>query len=172
MSNFNLSSISRLPIRLLSCLIAGAVFLTVLPVTKSAAGEQDLMVTYDQSQIIRLPKRVSEIIIGNPSIVDVAISSGTMLVVTGKTFGITNIIALDADQKIIMDRRVAISRPTAKVVNLVRGTGRQTYNCTPECNTTLVIGDSSNYFNAVNAANKTKSKSSEAAAAAAAAAAD
>jgi Flp pilus assembly secretin CpaC len=65
------------------------------------ATAEDLIVKYDQSQILRMPGKVSEFIIGNPSIADVSIQSADVLVVTGKSFGITNVIALDAERKVI-----------------------------------------------------------------------
>ena len=55
-----------------------------------AATAGDLTVKYDQSQLLRLPRAVTHIIIGNPSIADVTVQSPNLLVVTGRTFGITN----------------------------------------------------------------------------------
>ena len=53
----------------------------------------DLIVKYDQSHLLRLPRPAAEIIIGNPAIADISVQFGNLLVITGKTFGITNIIA-------------------------------------------------------------------------------
>lgn len=118
----------------------------------------DLVVRYDQSQLLRLPRPVAEIIIGNPSIADVSVQGGNMLVVTGKTFGITNIIALDNERNVIQDQRVIVERDERRVVNLNRGGLRQSYSCTPECSPSLVIGDDTSYFDLVlkHAASKTK----------------
>ena len=82
--------------------------------------------------------------------------SGNLLVITGKTFGITNIIALDADRNVIQDQRVLVKRDEVKVVNLQRGTQRQSYNCTPQCNPSITIGDEPKYFDAVAAASQKK----------------
>ena len=76
--------------------------------------------------------------------------------VTGKTFGITNIIALDADRNVIQDQRVLVKRDEGKVVNLVRGTDRQSYNCTPQCNPSITIGDEQKYFDAIRNASQNK----------------
>jgi Flp pilus assembly secretin CpaC len=89
---------------------------------------------------------VAEIIVGNPTIADVAVQASTMLVVTGKTFGITNIIALDNDRNVILERRILVRRDERKVVNLQRGGQRQSYNCTPQCNPSLTVGDDSAFF--------------------------
>lgn len=110
------------------------------------ANAQDLVVKYDQSQILRLPRPVAEIIIGNSSIIDVTVQSSNLLVITGKTFGVTNVIALDADRNIIQDQRILVSRDDARSINLVKGGKRYSYNCSPSCNPSLVIGDDNNYF--------------------------
>jgi hypothetical protein len=120
-----------------------------LTASASAASASDLVVRYDQSQLLRLPRPASEIIIGNPSIADVSLQGGNLLVVTGKTFGITNIIALDADRNVIQDQRVMVERDDQKVVNLHKGSTRSTYACTPKCEPTLTIGDDKAYFEAV-----------------------
>lgn len=116
----------------------------------------DLIVRYDQSQLLRLPRPVADIIIGNPSIADVSIQGGNMLVVTGKTFGITNIIALDSERNIIQDQRIIVERDELKVVNLTKAGKRQSYSCTPNCSPTLTIGDDTNYFELVSKHNATK----------------
>jgi Flp pilus assembly secretin CpaC len=127
----------------------------------AAHASDDLIVKYDQSQLVRLPKPAAEVIVGNPSIADVSVQSGNLLVVTGKSFGITNIITLDADRNVIQDQRVLVKRDEGKVVNLLRGIDRQSYNCTPQCNPTITIGDESKYFDAIRNASQTKKEFSE-----------
>jgi Flp pilus assembly secretin CpaC len=137
--------------------LAGAAMLAVagssLAQTRTA---EDLIVNYDQSQLVKLPRPAAEIIIGNPSIADVSVQNGNLLVVTGKTFGITNMIILDAQKNIILDQRILVKRDEAKVVNLMRGTQRQSYNCTPQCNPSITIGDEQKFFDAVAAASQKK----------------
>ncbi len=146
--------------RALACGLA--MISAAVPLTEAAA--QDLIVKYDQSQLLRMPRPVAEIIIGNPSIAEVTVQSGNMLVVTGKTFGITNVIALDADRNIIQDQRVIVAREEASVVNLQKGSKRETYNCTPNCNPSLIVGDEQGYFETVGRMAERKIKFSETAA--------
>ena len=129
-----------------SCLHRAIAAAAIAAVSALAAGparaaDDDLIVKYDQSQLLRLTRPAAEIIIGNPSIADVSVQSGNLLVITGKTFGVTNIITLDADRNVIQDQRVLVKRDEGKVVNLQRGTDRQSYNCTPQCNPSITIGD-------------------------------
>jgi hypothetical protein len=122
-----------------------ALALFAAPSTASAAST-DLIVRYDQSQLIRLPRPATEVIIGNPSIADVNIQGGNLLVVTGKAFGITNIIALDAQRNVIQDQRVLVERDDQRALVLYRGSTRESYACTPTCSPTIMIGDETKYF--------------------------
>jgi Flp pilus assembly secretin CpaC len=137
--------------------LAAAVVLCAALATPQAWAK-DLMVRYDQSQLIRLPRPASEVIIGNPSIADVTIQGGDMLVVTGKTFGITNIIALDNQRNVIQDQRVIVERDDSRMVSLFRGAVRESYTCTPSCSPTITVGDEPKFFE-----NVTKHASSKAA---------
>ena len=140
-----------------------AVVSLLIAVTLEAGRAQadDLIVRFDQSQLLRLPRPVSEVIVGNPSIADVTVQGGNLLVITGKTFGVTNIIALDGERNIIQDQRVMVERDQHNVVNLHRGTMQQTFSCTPNCAPMLNIGDDSEFFSRVQSQNSTKTKSAE-----------
>ncbi len=144
-------------------LAAGATVLVGIA-QPTAQGLDDIIVTYDQSQLLSLPRPATEIIVGNPVIADVAVQSGNLLVITGKSFGITNLIALDAKRQIIFDRRILVKRDDVRVINLQRGAMRQTFNCTPQCNPTVTIGDDPAYFEAMVKAAEKKSGMSEKAA--------
>jgi Pilus formation protein N terminal region len=132
-----------------AALIAAATLMAAVTLDATASRANDLIVRYDQSQLLRLPRPVTEIIVGNPSIADVTVQGGNMLVVTGKTFGITNVIALDSERNVIQDQRVVVERDDKRIVNLNRGGMRQSYSCTPNCSPTLVIGDDPAFFNQV-----------------------
>lgn len=142
-------------------LLAAATGLAALAAAPSRGNAQDIIARFDQSQIIRLPRPVAEIIIGNPMIADVAIQSSNMLVVTGKSFGLTNIIALDADRNIILDQRVMVQRDNARLLYLTKAGKRQTYNCSPQCNPTIMVGDDSAFFEATARSSQQKIRMTE-----------
>ena len=54
-----------------------------------------LTINADQAEVMQLPDRVATIVIGNPLIADATLQSGGILVVTGKGYGATNLLALD-----------------------------------------------------------------------------
>ena len=158
-------SATRLPRRslasplpaLLTVTAAFAAIALQIPVARA----NDLIVKYDQSQLLRLPRPAAEIIIGNPTIADVSVQGGNLLVVTGKSFGITNIISLDAERNIIQDQRILVQRDDVRVVNLQKGSKRESYNCSPQCNPMITIGDDPAYFSSVAGNTERKLKSSE-----------
>jgi hypothetical protein len=128
-------------------LLAGAAMMAAVATDVTRAAAADMVVKYDQSQLLRLPRPAADIIIGNPNIADVAIQGGNLLVVTGKSFGITNIIILDADRNVIQDQRIMVERDVNKIVHLQKGSTRQSWNCSPQCNPTVTVGDDPSYFN-------------------------
>lgn len=143
---------------------AAAALGLALALSSSCAGTSsaaDLVVRYDQSQLLRLPRPATEVIIGNPSIADVALQGGNLLVVTGKTFGITNVIALDSDRNVIQDQRVIVERDDRRVVNLHKGSSRYSFSCTPNCEPNLMIGDDEQFFATINKHNSDKTRFSE-----------
>lgn len=141
--------------------VLAAVFLLVGIGPVPIAAANDLIVKYDQSQLLKLPRPASEIIIGNPTIADVSVQGGNLLVVTGKSFGITNIIALDSDRNVIQDQRILVQRDEVKVVNVQKGIKRESYNCSPQCNPMVTVGDDAQYFDMVAKASQQKIKMSE-----------
>jgi hypothetical protein len=136
----------------------------VLAPGHALASDAPLIVTYDQSKLLRLPKPASEIIIGNPAIADVSVQAGNLLVVTGKSFGTTNIIVLDADRNPIQDQIVKVTREKFGMVNLIRGSSRQSYSCTPDCSPALVAGDEQAFFSHIQGTTSGKTSLSEKAA--------
>lgn len=143
--------------RLFSKLVGTAVAVCA---SASSAAAADLMVRYDQSQLLRLPRPVSEVIIGNPSIADVSVQGGNLLVVTGKAFGITNIIALDADRNVIQDQRVVVDQDDRRTVVVYRGEKRQTYTCAPNCSPAIIVGDDATSFETLTKAVQAKRSAS------------
>lgn len=144
-----------------TAVLAAAAAVAAMAFDLSRAQADDLIVKYDQSQLLRLPRPVTEIIIGNPMIADVTIQAGNLLVVTGKSFGITNIIALDSERNIIQDQRILVQRDEIKVVNLHKAGKRESYNCSPQCNPMITIGDDKEYFQSTATSSERKIRLSE-----------
>ena len=130
--------------------------LLVIAIHPAAAADTVVDVLVDQATLVRLERPAAEIVVGNPSIADVSVQSGKMLVVTGKSFGETNLIVMDADGKVFINRRLVVQEPRSGFVTVYRGPARQTLHCAPYCTPPLVIGDDPDYFESVAKEIKTK----------------
>src|SRR5262249_36121729 len=84
-------------------------------------------VPLDQAQVIRLASGVSTVVIGNPLIADASLQPGNMMVVTGKGYGVTNLMALDRSGRVLMDKELQVTRPrTSDVVIVQKGIDTET----------------------------------------------
>lgn len=125
-----------------------AVLGAALAVTASAAFANDeISVVVDQAKLVKLPAKISTIVVGNPLIADVSLQAGGTMVVTGKGYGSTNVMALDRDGSIVVDRQIQVEGPRDKLVTVYRGVERESYSCTPVCQRRITLRDAQPYFN-------------------------
>jgi Flp pilus assembly secretin CpaC len=106
----------------------------------------DVSVVVDRAKIIRLPERTQTVVVGNPGIADVTLQRNGIVVLTGKSYGLTNLIALDAAGNMLAESTVRVQAPTEALVVVQRGLERESYSCTPRCQPSIVLGDSGKYF--------------------------
>lgn len=119
------------------------------PAAGLAAPDPDRIAVYvDQAKLVKLPAKVSTIIVGNPLIADVTLQSGGIVVVTGKGYGATNFIAMDRNGDVLVDRQIQVEGPTDQLVIVYRGVERESYSCAPVCQRRVTLGDGENYFKA------------------------
>lgn len=134
----------RRPIRHLSG-IACALAIAAPAASGPAAASDVLPIVLDQAQIVKLPEHLATIVVGNPLIADVSVQPGGIMVVTGKGYGTTNLIALDHAGKVVMDQLVQVQSPIDSVV-VYRGVSRESYSCAPFCERRITLGDTQEYF--------------------------
>jgi hypothetical protein len=100
-----------------------------------------LGVVIDQARLISFPKPVKTVFVGNPVIVDISMIDSQHAFLLGKTFGLTNMIALGADGKQISDQQVVVYNNGA-AVTINRGADQFEYMCTrAHCETAPRPGD-------------------------------
>lgn len=107
---------------------------------------QGMTVTMDQARVMRLPAHVSTLVIGNPLIADASVQRGGLMVLTGKSVGSTNLIALDARGEQLLTIQIRVRAQNDSVVQVYRGLDRETYSCSPTCERTIAVGDSKTFF--------------------------
>ena len=143
-ASFFLTSAS-LCTRLLCGAAAGALLLVSVP-----ASAEGIDVIVDQAKVMRIARPADLVIIGNPAIADATIQDNRTLIITGKSFGSTNLIVLDSAGQAIADETVTVSPQNDQVVTVYRRAERQTFSCTPDCSPVLAVGDTTQAFETVN----------------------
>ncbi|MDI3470188.1 MAG: hypothetical protein OJF62_002251 [Pseudolabrys sp.] len=133
------------PFRYLGCAILVAAAFSLAMANARAEG---VTVNLDHARIVKLPANVATIVIGNPLIADGTLQPGGLLVVTGKGYGTTNMVALDRKGQVVLDREVTVTGPHANdVVVVYKGVDRESYSCTPDCGPRVgTLGDAPPFF--------------------------
>jgi Flp pilus assembly secretin CpaC len=117
------------------------------PMPVSSTGETTI-VHLDQAKTLKLPERTATLIVGNPLIADAVVQPGGIVVVTAKSFGATNLIAVDRNGATLFDRQIQVVGPADRIVVVYRGVDRESYSCMPDCGRRITIGDTPAYFTA------------------------
>jgi hypothetical protein len=105
-----------------------------------------IVVHLDQARILKLPERTATLVIGNPLIADAVVQPGGVVVITARSYGATNLVALDRAGATLLDTRIQVVTTADKVVVVYRGVDRETYSCVPYCERRATIGDTPAYF--------------------------
>lgn len=130
----------------------------------AGAFASEFKVPMNETRPLQLAKPAATVMVGNPAIADVAIESTQLLYVMGRNYGTTNLVALDAEGKTILDMKLSVTAQGTSAVTLTRGTGQLSYNCTPRCERIAVIGDDKEAFTTLmqqgSVTNSTKSDAS------------
>ena len=127
---------------------ASGLLLIALPAQSApqATKTESVIVMVDHAKVVRLPEKAQTVIVGNPAIADVAIQKNGVMVVTGKSFGVTNLIALDANGTLLAESMVRVGAASDEVLTVQRGMDRESYACNPNCEPSIQMGDAQSFF--------------------------
>ena len=135
--------------RILAAVAAAALAIGLLRPADALAAEEGISVVIDRAKVMRISRPADTVIIGNPVIADATIQDNQTLIITGKSFGVTNLIVLDASGNAIADETVTVTTANDDVVTLYKRATRETLSCTPDCSPSVTIGDNQDTFAAV-----------------------
>ena len=127
------------------CIAAAPPAFAADPVAQSAIREP-VTVRLDQAKFLKLPERTATLVIGNPLIADAVVQPGGVIVITAKSYGVTNLVALDRSGNTLMEQPVQVVGPGDQTVVVYRGIERETYSCAPICERRITLGDTPTYF--------------------------
>lgn len=142
------------PLRAVEILAVALALTRATPVaSEQAAGSEpkaavrQIRVDIDFARIIRLPEGAKTLVLGNPLIADATLlRSDGLVVVTGKSFGSTNLLMLDADGGRVAEAILTVA-PTNSGLVVFRGPGRrESLTCDPECVRSISLADDPESF--------------------------
>lgn len=94
-----------------------------------------LNMTPDKSELVRLDREASSIVVGNPNHVSVVLDAPRLAVVIPRNPGATYFTVLDKDGNVIMQRHVIVAAPKKNYVRVRRScsavSGQRSGNCQP-----------------------------------------
>jgi hypothetical protein len=117
------------------------------PVQESAVSEP-VRVRLDQAKLLKLSERTATLVIGNPLIADASVQPGGIVVITAKSYGMTNLVTLDRTGAVLAEYPIQVIGPGDATVVVYRGIERETLSCAPVCEKRITLGDSMPIFSA------------------------
>ncbi|HTJ58329.1 MAG TPA: pilus assembly protein N-terminal domain-containing protein [Devosiaceae bacterium] len=128
------------------CVVAAALGVAILPALADEANAP-ITVKVNMARILRISAPAATVVVGNPGVADVTIQDPKTLVLTGKSYGQTNMIVLDSKGNPIADTLVEVIQSQADLVTIFTAGQRSTIACAPSCNPVVMLGDDPSYTN-------------------------
>ncbi|SHG96102.1 Pilus formation protein N terminal region [Kaistia soli DSM 19436] len=122
-----------------------------VPLALSAAigiahASDPLAIKMDRAKVMRISRPAATVVVGNPAIADATIQDRQTLIITGRSFGTTNLIVLDEAGEPIADELVTVSASDDQMVTVYSGADRRSFSCAPDCQPVLTLGDTTTAF--------------------------
>ena len=119
------------------------------PMPALAQDGAPINVNVNMARILRISAPAATVIVGNPGIADVTIQDPQTLILTGKSYGQTNLIVLDSRGEPVADTLVEVVQMSAGVMTVYQGQSRTTLSCAPTCQPVVMMGDDTGYSGSV-----------------------
>lgn len=100
---------------------------------EAGATDKGIEISMNQAKIVKLARPADTVVVGEPKIADVSVKDSTTIVLTGKGFGVTNLVVLDAQGSPIVDEQIHVRRTLTNSVRVYRRSDVQTLSCSPYC---------------------------------------
>jgi hypothetical protein len=141
------------PMRALRFVFLAAIAALALPAAAVSAPKHTakhntdgLTVPMDEARLITFTQNVATLFVGNTTIADVTIIDSHHAYLLGKTFGATNMIGLDANNRQVLNSQINVTNRMVGAVTLNRGAETYNYACTKlHCETNPRPGDPTAY---------------------------
>jgi Flp pilus assembly secretin CpaC len=120
----------------LSATVCGIALLAVA----GAAQAQTLDVQIDRSARVGLTGSAASVIVGNPAIADVTVVDANTLFVTGKGYGVTEVVVVDGVGRTLFKSEIVVTGGSTGSVRVWRGAEATEMACGASCSTSIRNG--------------------------------
>jgi hypothetical protein len=104
-------------------------------------------ISMDEVRVVSFTQPITTVFVGNPSIADATVIDPHHAFVLGKSFGVTNLIALGPNSQTVSNQQVMVANRAGGVVTLNKGAQQYNYSCSmAHCESNPVPGDQKAFF--------------------------
>ncbi|MFK4058163.1 pilus assembly protein N-terminal domain-containing protein [Brevundimonas sp. NPDC046655] len=112
---------------------SASALLALAAVTAAQAQARPLNVEIDHATRVQLRAPAGSVIVANPKIADVTVVDANTLFITGKGYGVTEIVAVDALGRPLFQSQVVVSAGSSGSVRVWRGAQATEMACGASC---------------------------------------
>jgi Flp pilus assembly secretin CpaC len=118
--------------------VAAAAAVALLAAPAGATAQSRLSVEIDQAQRVQLSGPAGSVIVGNPQIADVTVVDANTLYITGKGYGVTEVVAVDPIGRTVFQSQVVVTAGEGSGrVRVWRGAQATEMACASSCSPSL-----------------------------------
>ena len=107
--------------------------ITALPFTGTVHSSELIRVFMNHARILKFDAPVSSVIVGNAEVADVTVSDPQTVILTGKSYGSTNLVILDQEGDAVVDKKIVVSVDEENSIRVFRQVERSVLTCAPVC---------------------------------------
>lgn len=126
-----------------SLILAAAAFAAAAP---AALAREPFKVAIDQTVPLILAQPAGSVALGNATVAEVTVNDSNTLLITGKSFGTTNLLVLDRRGETILSTPIVVASDNIGQLTIYRGAGTNTYSCVEKCRPAPIAGDAPDFF--------------------------
>ena len=124
------------PITLFSVAGAAAAILASAPPARA----EPLVVSLDHSMRLKIAGAAQSVVVGNPTVADVTVVDSHTLFVSGRGYGVTDVVVLDNAGRTLYSTEVVVGVAHTGRVSVFRGAERTDMACSPNCQVSIRTG--------------------------------
>jgi Flp pilus assembly secretin CpaC len=99
-----------------------------------------LVVPLDHSTRLKVAGAAQSVVVGNPTVADVTVVDSHTLFVSGRGYGVTDVVVLDAAGRTLYSTEVVVGVAHTGRVSVFRGGERTDMACAPNCQVSIRTG--------------------------------